>query len=59
MVGTLDFFSLLQNYLFLERNNVNDMNIVGFSHQLMQLIFLVNHLEDQIVLLMHLEILVE
>ena len=41
------------NY-FWESNNASDMSIFGFPHQIMQLVYLANHIRDQ-VFFMHLE----
>lgn len=43
-------FVLLWNQLFGECNNVGDIKILGFSHQIMQLIILINHIRDRVVL---------
>ena len=40
----------------LESNNVGDINIFGFSHQIMNLIILTNRIKDQVVLI-HLGVL--
>ena len=50
MVGTLNF-SLLQNTLFWESDNVIDMNYFGFSHQILQLKLLANHIKDQVIMI--------
>ena len=48
-------FSLLQNQLFWESNNVTDINIFGFSHQILLLKLLANHSKDQEILI-HLDL---
>lgn len=41
-------FYFLQNYLFLERNNVNDINIFD-SYEIMQLKLIANRIKDQVI----------
>lgn len=51
------FFLCYKLQLILGSNDVSDMNIFGFFHQTIQLIFLANHIADQ-VLFVHLGIII-
>ena len=50
VVKTLNFV-YVREFSIWESNNINDMNIFGFSHQIMQLIILAKHIKDQVVLI--------
>ena len=45
------FFFFVINFLILKSNNVNDMNIFGFSHESMQLKLSANRIKDQVILI--------
>lgn len=51
VIGTLDFFSLLQNELFWKCDTISVMNIFSFPHQTMQLVFLTNCIEVEVILI--------